>query len=62
MYSWEINNFISSKHNTLTSNEYIEISDISKNPQISRIKYDPFKNEFNIWTDDNYHWTISVNN
>lgn len=58
MYSYEINQTIVSQNYNIDSETYINICNTS--PQISRVKYEPFDDIFNIWTDDNYHWTFRV--
>lgn len=29
-------------------------------PQIRDIKFEPYDEEFHIWTDDNYHWKFQI--
>ena len=62
MYSHEIDNYLRSRNWNLTTNEYSEICNLKENPQIARITYDPFQNNFAIWTDDNWNWTFTVKN
>lgn len=59
MYSYEIDQTIKTQNCNIDSKTYIHICQSS--PQISRVKYEPFDNRFNIWTNDNYHWTFKVN-
>lgn len=59
MYSYEIDQTLKSSNYTVNSKTYLHICQSS--PQISRVKYEPFDDNFNIWTDDNYHWTFKVN-
>ena len=47
MYSWEIEEFLKSKNNLISNEEYFEIC---KSSQISHIKYEPHENIFHIWT------------
>lgn len=58
MYSYEIDNKLKSENYNLNTGTYIQICKTS--PQIIRIKYEPFENNFDIWTNDNYHWTFKV--
>lgn len=58
MYSSEIEQTLKSQDYNIDSKTYLYICQLS--PQISRIKYDSFENNFNIWTNDNYHWTFKV--
>lgn len=58
MYSYEIDQTIKTQDYNIDSKTYIYICQSS--PQILRVKYDPFENNFNIWTNDNYHWTFKV--
>lgn len=58
MYSYEIDNELKSENYNLNTDTYIQICKTS--PQIIRIKYNSFENNFDIWTNDNYHWTFKV--
>ena len=58
MYSYEINQTLESQNYNIDSKLYIDICNTS--PQISRVKYEPFEDNFNIWTNDNYHWIFKV--
>lgn len=58
MYSYEIDQTIKYRDYNIDSKTYLHICQSS--PQISRVKYEPFDDNFNIWTDDNYHWTFRV--
>ncbi len=58
MYSYEINETLESQNYNIDSEAYMNICNTS--PQISRVKYEPFEDNFNIWTNDNYHWTFKV--
>lgn len=60
MYSWEIDNYIRSRNWILKKHEYIYISDIKVNPQISKIKYEQFSNSFYMETDDGYNWIFRL--
>lgn len=58
MYSCEINQILESQNYNIDSETYINICDTS--PQISRVKYDPYDNKYDIWTNDNFYWKINV--
>ena len=60
MFSWEIDSMIKRKSGMLSPQEYLDITDIKYNPQISRVQYDPYKDQFNICTNDGYSWTVQV--
>ena len=62
MYSWEIEKFLSERNYYIRSDEYVIICNIKNNPQISRIKYEPFDNCFHMSTNDGYNWTFRINN
>ena len=58
MYSYEIDQILKLQNYNIDSDAYSNICYTS--PQISRVKYDPFNNDYNIWTNDNYHWTFKI--
>lgn len=58
MYSSEIDQIIESQYYNIDSETYIDICNTS--PQISRVKYNPYNNEYEIWTNDNFYWKINV--
>lgn len=58
MYSSEIDQIIESQYYNIDSETYIDICNTSS--QISRVKYDPYNNEYEIWTNDNFYWKINV--
>lgn len=58
MYSYEIDEILESQNYNIDSESYINICNTS--PQISRVKYDPYDNKYEIWTSDNYSWKINV--
>lgn len=59
MYSWEISQILGQNNYNVTVNVYNEIC---KSSQISRVKYEPFGNYFEIWAKDNYYWKFTVSN
>lgn len=58
MYSYEKDQTLKAENYDIDSITYLHICQSS--PQIIHIKYEPFDSNFNIWTDDNYHWTFKV--
>lgn len=58
MYSYEIDQLLKSHNYNIDSETYIEICKTS--PQIFHLKYNPYENNYEIWTYDNYYWNISV--
>ena len=58
MYSWEINQFLEQRNYNIDSEDYIKICNSSS--QISKIKYEPFGNYFEMWTSDGYYWKFKV--
>lgn len=58
MYSHEIDQTLKYKNYNIDSDTYIHICRTSA--QIIRTKYNPFEDNFNIWTNDNYYWTFNV--
>lgn len=58
LYSYEIDEKLKSENYYIDSDTYSNIYYTS--PQISRVKYDAFCNDYNIWTKDNWHWTFKV--
>ena len=59
MFSWELDDLIKRNNYILSKHDYCSIS-FNTCPQISRIKYDPFENKFEIWTLDGYYWKIEI--
>lgn len=60
MYSWEIDKEIKSHNNQIPASVYLEISDVSKSPQIDHIKYNAYSNCYSIWTKDGWCWNFQV--
>lgn len=58
MYSSEIQEYLNERNYSLSSEEYIKVID---NPQIQKIKYNPYDNTMYIKTNDGYYWTIRIN-
>lgn len=60
MYSWEIDNYLRNRNYVINKDEYMIITDITLNSQISRIKYDAYANSFYIETSDGYNWIFRM--
>ena len=58
MYSCEINQILESQNYNIDSETYIAVCNTS--PQISRVKYNPYDNKYEIWTNDNYYWNFTT--
>lgn len=59
VYSYEIEQIIKGRK-IISSDEYKEISNLRKNPQIDHIIYDSFSNTHKVWTTDGYYWEFQV--
>ena len=58
MYSWEIDQKMKEYNYNIPSFLYIDI--ISNSPQIKYIKYNPYDNSFEIWTNEGIYWKFKV--
>lgn len=58
MYSYEIDQTIKFQDYNIDPETYINICNTS--PQISQVKYDPYDDKYEIWTNDNYYWKFNV--
>ena len=58
MYSYEIENLMKCKQYLLDIKEYFYVCDTS--PQIARIKYNSYCDDFEMWTYDQYYWKFKV--
>ena len=54
MYSCEIHSWLESKGYRLSSKEYLWLTEESGSVQINHIKYNPYSDDFTIWTKDGY--------
>lgn len=52
MYDWEISNLIASHGGKISSKECIDMCNTS--PQLDHIKYNPFEDCYEAWSDCNY--------
>lgn len=58
MYDWELAEFLRKRDGIISVNEYLHICNTC--PQINHIKYDPFENMFNAWTDDGNYYAFRI--
>ena len=58
MYSSEIDKIIEQSNHNINSRLYQDICATS--PQISRVKYEPYGDFFDMWTKDGFHWNFRV--
>ena len=52
MYDYELQNYLSQRKNLISSKEYLYICNTC--PQLNHVKYDPFEDCFEAWSDCNY--------
>lgn len=58
MYSHEIQKLLEMRNYLIDNKEYLDICDTS--PQINHIKYEPYEDNFHMWTKDNYEFKFKV--
>lgn len=58
MYTYEIEQLLKLKNNLITYKEFIQITKSS--PQINHIKYNPFEDNIEMWTTDNYKFVLKI--
>lgn len=58
MYSHEIDQILKSHNYNINSDTYLHICNSS--PQITHVKYDPYDDSFELWTNDYYCWKTNV--
>lgn len=58
MYSWEIDKVMKDHNYNLPSWLYSKIC--KESPQIECVKYSPWGDSFDIWTNDGSHWSFKV--
>lgn len=59
MYSHEIGQYIDKYNHRLNTVQLEVLMDTRLNPQISRIKYNDYSKEYEIWTTDNYYFKFN---
>ena len=58
MYSHEIRNILKNNNYIIDSETYINI--IQTSPQINHIKYSPYSDSFEMWSDSGEYWNYKV--
>ena len=58
MYSWEIYEVIKNNNYNISVEDYIKI--LNTSPQIREVKYNPYENNFKIYTEDNLNIKFNV--
>lgn len=58
MYSHEIEQLLKIRNYLIDSEEYLNI--MTTSPQIDHVKYSPYTDDFETWTNDNYYWKYKV--
>ena len=58
MYSHEVEHLLKIKNYLITYKEFIQITKSS--PQINHIKYNPFEDNIEMWTTDNYKFVLKI--
>lgn len=58
MYSHEIEQLLKIKNYLVSYQEYINIC---RSIQVNHVKYNPEHDNIDIWTNDNYHFTLKIN-
>ena len=60
MYSHEVEELLRVRNYLITYKEFIQITKSS--PQINHIKYNPFEDNIEMWTTDNYKFVLKTTN
>lgn len=60
MYSWEIDELMRISNYYISSDAYLKIN--AESPQVIRVKYEPFNDNFEMETNDGYQWRFKVFN
>lgn len=58
MYSYEIEQLLKLRNYLISNYEYLKM--IETSPQISRTRYNPYSNDFETWTKDDYYFRYKV--
>lgn len=58
MYSHEVEQLLKIRNYLITYKEFIQITKSS--PQINHIKYNPFEDNIEMWTTDNYKFVLKI--
>lgn len=60
MYDWEITQILQQNQNNIDSETYLHIC--STSPQLNHIKYDPYGNFFEMWSNGGTYFKFTVVN
>ena len=60
MYSYEIKAYIEERKHVLNREEFLEITDINRNPQIQSMKYNTYDDTYEMVTNDGYFFKFMV--
>lgn len=60
MYSWEIDNFLRLRDWKVSTEDYLFITDLRFHPQLNRIIYNPFYDNYYVSTNDGWEWIIQI--
>ena len=60
IYSCEIDYYLRSRNWFLTRDEYLYVSNIQSSPQICKVKFNPYENNFYMETYDGYNWIFRI--
>ncbi len=58
MYSWEITKILETNNLNIDSKTYMMICNTST--QIVQVKYNPYKNNFEMWDNQNNYWNFTI--
>lgn len=60
MFSWEIERELQKYNHNLPVSKYNEICGINNNPQISRLRYNPYDGNYEMLTSDNCYFVFTM--
>lgn len=58
MYSHEIQQVLETYNYNILSETYLKICATS--PQINQIKFEPYEQSYELWTNDDFYWKFKV--
>jgi hypothetical protein len=60
IYSYEIDEYLRCRNWTITTQEYLYVSDVKTSPQICCVSYNSYNNNFYMETTDGYNWIFRI--
>ena len=60
MYSYEMKQYLHERNNVLSREEYLEFTDVKKQPQICSMKYNTYDDTYEVETSDGYYFNFMV--